>query len=613
MSLAAGAWLSLLLAAPPEGGLSPALAGIEADRMENLDRRTRGRDLAEAFGVLGEESLRSDAGTALAEAARVHRRLLDASRARLREIEAQARAGGAEAPAWEATILRELTLNLRFELAESLLLAEGLGRADGAGEGERILDEAGQAFAREVESFGTPEDRKISLLLPPAFHALKAEAVFRRGDVGRALSHLDRAIGEEAGGRGDPDRNAERLRMTLRKAEILADAMRTEPARCKEALETVDRFLAEVPADEPLHARAEMVRGRILERRGDREGALGIARGHVRLRVPPGSGWRAIGGGAPGNENPVELGLKWLSEHQEEDGRVASARHEGEAGADAEILVSGLAALSYLGANYTDEQGKYAAGARRLLDWLESRQDEGGSFAGDNVANGVCALALAEAHAITGRRSVAAQRAVDAVAYRQLEGGGWAPDVEAKGQASAGDPIASFWNAAVLESGERSRLVLPPSALDRAYGYSRGAVHAEIVANRDPTRLAAAVAGCLVLRARRGFALGDPVLLAGGRRLCEMGPRLGAALIDLRYDHFSSLALRLLGREWFDAWNQGMRDPLVAYQVRDAGDAQGSWRPERDAMGGRYGRAYSTVMGYLTLEVYYGYLPVFGR
>ena len=54
-----------------------------------------------------------------------------------------------------------------------------------------------------------------------------------------------------------------------------------------------------------------------------------------------------------------------------------------------------------------------------------------------------------------------------------------------------------------------------------------------------------------------------------------------------------------------------MRDMLVKNQRR-GGDADGSWDPVGARDGRRGGRAYTTAMGALCLEVYYRYLPVYG-
>ena len=54
-----------------------------------------------------------------------------------------------------------------------------------------------------------------------------------------------------------------------------------------------------------------------------------------------------------------------------------------------------------------------------------------------------------------------------------------------------------------------------------------------------------------------------------------------------------------------------MRDMLIQHQINSPNNPRldGSWDPIRD---GEYaGRAYSTAMGALCLEVYYRYLPIY--
>jgi hypothetical protein len=62
------------------------------------------------------------------------------------------------------------------------------------------------------------------------------------------------------------------------------------------------------------------------------------------------------------------------------------------------------------------------------------------------------------------------------------------------------------------------------------------------------------------------------------------------------------------GKEW-DQWNQQMKATLLESQVTE-GSNEGSWEPN-GLWAGYGGRAYSTAMAALTLEVYYRYLRVY--
>ena len=53
-----------------------------------------------------------------------------------------------------------------------------------------------------------------------------------------------------------------------------------------------------------------------------------------------------------------------------------------------------------------------------------------------------------------------------------------------------------------------------------------------------------------------------------------------------------------------------MRDKLIALQVQEDGDNQGSWEPNTQ-WSSSSGRVYSTALSVMSLEVYYRYLPMY--
>jgi hypothetical protein len=69
------------------------------------------------------------------------------------------------------------------------------------------------------------------------------------------------------------------------------------------------------------------------------------------------------------------------------------------------------------------------------------------------------------------------------------------------------------------------------------------------------------------------------------------------------------MAMYLTGGEDWHRWNQQMKKTLLDSQVTQ-GDDRGSWRPD-GLWAGYGGRAYSTAMAALNLEVYYRYLPIY--
>lgn len=101
-------------------------------------------------------------------------------------------------------------------------------------------------------------------------------------------------------------------------------------------------------------------------------------------------------GGTTDSEAAVELSLQWLSSAQSPDGHWDAEKYgagtvrvdengvdRNFAGRDADAGITALVTLSFLGAGYTHESGKYAVNVDRALNWLISQQDSQGSLAGN--------------------------------------------------------------------------------------------------------------------------------------------------------------------------------------------------------------------------------------
>ncbi|MEX1223052.1 MAG: hypothetical protein WEA31_00765, partial [Pirellulales bacterium] len=87
--------------------------------------------------------------------------------------------------------------------------------------------------------------------------------------------------------------------------------------------------------------------------------------------------------------------------------------------------------------------------------------------------------------------------------------------------------------------------------------------------------------------------------------------RPGMQKANLYYWYYATIALyRMQGDVW-EKWNESLQRELVSSQIQTGADA-GSWSPET-VWGGYGGRAYSTAMATLCLEVYYRFLPLYAQ
>ncbi|MBV8488339.1 MAG: hypothetical protein JO161_08670, partial [Planctomycetaceae bacterium] len=197
-------------------------------------------------------------------------------------------------------------------------------------------------------------------------------------------------------------------------------------------------------------------------------------------------------GATAASEQAVEKALDWLARHQDADGRWDGATARDEDGIalpgeddftvfcppgetcfgecaywEADSALTGLALLTYLGAGYTHQEGKFATTVSKGLEFLLSQQKDDGDLRGQSRAVGMychamATLALCEAYALSledrlrgpAERAVAfliRGRARDGEAWRYLPG------------ATVGDTSILGWVVMALKSAREVGLRVPDS------------------------------------------------------------------------------------------------------------------------------------------------------
>ncbi|HYO26532.1 MAG TPA: prenyltransferase/squalene oxidase repeat-containing protein, partial [Lacipirellulaceae bacterium] len=233
-------------------------------------------------------------------------------------------------------------------------------------------------------------------------------------------------------------------------------------------------------------------------------------------------------GGTRESERAVELGLAWLAEHQFPDGgwRFDLEQHPrcagycGDSGHYASTTAAtGLALLSFLGAGYTHQEGKYADVVSRGLYYLSehleitphggdlrdtgapaNRELDRGFAGGFNMlrtrsdtmySHGIATIALTEAYSMTRDSALRepAEQAVQFIINAQYDDGGWrySPGFESQ---SRGDMTVTGWQLTALKSGLLAGIPVPYDVWNRANEFldgleqDRGARFAYVAGNR---------------------------------------------------------------------------------------------------------------------------------
>jgi hypothetical protein len=333
-------------------------------------------------------------------------------------------------------------------------------------------------------------------------------------------------------------------------------------------------------------------------------------------------------GGTTLTEAAVARGLKWLANHQNDDGSwsLRGFRHAADCNCGGDGAFStrspgtALAMLPFLGAGQTHLAGKYKQTVSRGLKWLiENQGDDGDLRAGAGgiegmYAHGQAAIVLCEAFAMTGDEvlRVPAQKAINFVVAAQYSDGGWRyRPRQDRGNNQFGDTSVFGWQLMALQSARSASLTVPEPTWDLADGYldrvqhRDGALYAYL---RDQSPTPAMTAEALLCRVYLGWTKERPPLARGVRWLSENHLPTADAT-NIYYWYYATQVMHHFGGPEWNEWNLRMRDVLVKSQ-ETRGHAAGSWTPRGDKADAG-GRIYMTALAVCTLEVYYRHLPIF--
>lgn len=335
-------------------------------------------------------------------------------------------------------------------------------------------------------------------------------------------------------------------------------------------------------------------------------------------------------GGSSEAQAAVDAGLAWLALAQSKDGRwdcdywgggqehkIAGSDRYG-AGAQADTGVTGLAILAFLGAGHTHQHGEYQATVAAGLSFLMREQRNNGSLAGEAklfarmYCHGMASFALSEAYAITGDKRLlpAVRLAVNyIVAAQDPRGGGWRYQ-----PGDAGDTSQLGWQVMALKSAELAGIKLPATTQAGVERFLRS-VSSGVkggLASYQPGRPAnvAMTAEALVCRQFMAY---EPTQAAVSEAADYLVTQLPSAdRMNLYYYYYATLALYPLQDARWSAWNAALQKTLLETQRTagsdDRGSLTGSWDPDT-VWGSHGGRAFTTAIATLSLEVYYRYAP----
>jgi hypothetical protein len=331
----------------------------------------------------------------------------------------------------------------------------------------------------------------------------------------------------------------------------------------------------------------------------------------------------------------VEAALRWLARHQEADGHWDGHKWEAN-NKTADVGITGLAVLAFLGAGHTEKAGPFRDNVRRAQAWLitQQRAKDGaigyrysepshGSF---GYLHAIAGLALAEAYGMAQNPEVgrAAQLAVDySIKVHQTPYSGWR---YVPGEKS--DVSATGWFVMQVKSAKIAGLKVDGSAFQGALNFVNECTGKDGRVGYMNNRGVPSTTGVgMVCRQFMGIPNTDEILRKGGDYLlekdnlpawdekngrCVWGP------CTFYHWYYGTLAMFQMGGDYWAKWNEALKKTLLPNQCKGGPmdgtkeDKDGSWDPlAAQTLYG--GRVYSTAVGALSLEIYYRYLPMYTK
>jgi len=344
------------------------------------------------------------------------------------------------------------------------------------------------------------------------------------------------------------------------------------------------------------------------------------------LRMEPDRLRAAIGhGGTRETEAAVKAALAWMASSQNADGRWSGRRLEAgrgtviegqdrrDAGTQADTGLTGLTLLAFLASGHTHREGDHREQVRRGVEFLVSAQAADGNLGGQGTlyekmyCHAMATFALSECCAMSqdDRLRTPVQRAIDyTLRSQQPGGGGWRYQPREQG-----DMSQLGWQFMALKSAELAGIPMPTETrlgMLRFIGSVSSGKHGGLASYRPGHRTTRTMtAEALVCRQFLGLPRTSPACDEAGDFL--LGELPGRREPNFYYWYYGTLAMYQLQGDRWKQWNEALQNTLVGSQ-RSEGSLAGSWDPD-PVWGACGGRAYSTALGTLCLEVYYRYLP----
>ncbi|MDF1664648.1 MAG: hypothetical protein P1V97_23015 [Planctomycetota bacterium] len=316
------------------------------------------------------------------------------------------------------------------------------------------------------------------------------------------------------------------------------------------------------------------------------------------------------------NTSIVRADLRWLKDNQNADGSWSSPGHKHD------VATTSLAILSFLGSGHTHRFGTFKRSVTKGLNWLKKQQTEQGSMKvpGDAQAplfdQALATMVLSESFAISRdfKLKKCAQRANDCLLLMRGDSGwGWSSRVK------NGNTVMTSFAVLAFKAGKTGGLKIPKEAFSHATkfyekvtgenglaGYKKaGDGHSLSTRKGKGPIVPLFTSAACISRIFCGLKTSSNALSKSYLKLAEHKPE--TALNEPLYWYFGTYSMFQKGGPNWKQWSRQMKSVLYP-----AIEKSGSTKPQ-GVIGELCGRAGSTALSALTLEIYYRYTRQYPR
>ena len=318
----------------------------------------------------------------------------------------------------------------------------------------------------------------------------------------------------------------------------------------------------------------------------------------------------------------------WLVSRQELDGswdadgfraHDPAGEQRGTPGLDeADVAVTSLATMAFLGDGNTSTNGPYSGTVARAVRWLADQQDPETGWIGlqgharSLRYHALATVTLCESQHFAPDPTVRAtcRRALRVLSSRVLEDGGWSADGM---WGTAADGLTTGWASLALRSARDAGMEVDEELLEGAVAWFENHMHEKtgiVSSPADGVPDLKATAMGVVCRLTRQRPEAYPALLAAGDRLSQLQPiwRPDGAGMDPELWYLASLANYQLGGRHWKRWNKSMGVLLLRGQRVSPGagpvPVDSALLPEGSVAG--------TACTILSVEIYFRYSRIIG-